>query len=96
MDDKERHLHSVKDSGKDDPVPVSREPRQSQNERRYHTPPPDTELAAFCRTCWAHVVLRADRVEIADGRPYYRCQSCEASFLIRWEDAAALGVTSTG
>jgi hypothetical protein len=38
------------------------------------------------------VWLKPERVEMVDARAYYRCPECDASFLVRWEDAVALGV----
>jgi DNA-directed RNA polymerase subunit RPC12/RpoP len=35
-----------------------------------------------------------ERVELDEARAYYRCSRCEATFLIRWDDAVALGVAS--
>jgi hypothetical protein len=37
-----------------------------------------------------------ERVDIVEARIYYRCPRCEAWFLIRWDDAVALGVVPPG
>jgi hypothetical protein len=38
----------------------------------------------------------AERVEMVEARAFYRCPNCYAAFLIRWEDAVALGVARAG
>jgi len=45
-----------------------------------------------CRLCWRRIKLDPDRIEITDGRIVYRCQHCESPFLVRADDADALGV----
>jgi hypothetical protein len=42
------------------------------------------------------VLLKRERVEMVEARAYYRCPECDASFLVRWEDAVALGVVPPG
>jgi hypothetical protein len=42
--------------------------------------------------CETPVRIRPDGVTISGDQAYYRCPACEASFVIRWEDALALGV----
>lgn len=61
-----------------------------QGERRFrqtvsHGPP-----MAVCRVCWKYIELDPDRLETIEGRAFYRCQLCDGSFLIRWEDAQEL------
>lgn len=45
-----------------------------------------------CRLCWRRIKLEPDRIELTNNATAYRCQMCESSFLIRYEDAVALGV----
>ena len=49
-----------------------------------------------CRVCWTHTHLVVEKIDLADGRAYHRCPQCDASSLIRWVDAMALGVADTG
>jgi len=62
-----------------------------QGERRYKPHADGDPIDAVCRSCWAHIQLLAERVEIIESRAWYHCQKCEQSFLIRWDDAVALG-----
>jgi anti-anti-sigma factor len=48
-----------------------------------------------CRLCWRRIKLQPERVEIVDGRVVYRCQHCDAPFLVRSDDAASLGITGS-
>jgi anti-anti-sigma factor len=45
-----------------------------------------------CRLCWRRIKLLAERMEIVEGKVVYRCQHCHSPFLVRADDAAALGV----
>jgi hypothetical protein len=36
--------------------------------------------------------LSANRVEVRDGKALHRCRACNVWFVIRWDDAVALGV----
>jgi hypothetical protein len=49
-----------------------------------------------CRLCWQRIRLEPDRVQILHWEYVYRCHYCDMTFLIREEDAVALGVVSTG
>ncbi len=62
-----------------------------QGERRYKPHADRDPIDAVCRSCWSHIQLLAERVEIIESRAWYHCQRCEQSFLIRWDDAVALG-----
>ena len=62
-------------------------------ERRYHEPPPPgLPLAIPCRHCAMPNVLDASQMDITQGRAWAKCGTCEDWFLVRWEDAVALGV----
>jgi hypothetical protein len=62
-------------------------------ERRYHEPPSSgAPLIVPCRHCASANVLDVRRIEISQGRAWQRCDTCEDWYLVRWEDAAALGV----
>ena len=37
-------------------------------------------------------VLNASQIDITQGRAWAKCGTCEDWFLVRWEDAVALGV----
>jgi hypothetical protein len=63
----------------------------AQGERRYKPHADGDPIDAVCRSCWVHIPLLPERVEIIEGRALYHCQKCEQSFLIRWDDAVALG-----
>jgi hypothetical protein len=53
---------------------------------------PDRPLRAQCRHCNEYQDLRSQRVEVDEGRVWCRCERCDEWFLIRWDDAVALGV----
>jgi len=36
--------------------------------------------------------LSPARAEVRDGQAYHRCRACNVWFVIRWDDAVALGV----
>lgn len=62
-------------------------------ERRYREPPyPGAPITVPCRHCAYPNVLTKDHIEITDGRAWAKCQTCEDWFLVRWDDAAALGI----
>lgn len=61
------------------------------HDRRFERQDGSGAPVVVCKVCWDRIPLQRERIEIADGRVYYRCQSCEGSFLVRWEDAVALG-----
>ena len=62
-------------------------------ERRYHEPPgPGVPIIIPCRHCTTATLLDASRIEISQGRAWQRCDGCEEWYLVRWEDAVALGV----
>ena len=48
-----------------------------------------------CRLCWRRLKLEAERVEVVHWEYVYRCPHCDSTFLIREDDAAALGVRPT-
>jgi len=45
-----------------------------------------------CRLCWKRIKLDPERVEVSNWQIVYRCQLCDSTFLIRTDDAIALGV----
>ena len=62
-------------------------------ERRYHEAPyPGAPTTVPCRHCATVNTLDASRIEISQGRAWQRCASCDEWYLVRWEDAAALGL----
>ena len=62
-------------------------------ERRYHQPPyPGAPLTIPCRHCAFLNEPDPARVEVTEGRAWQRCASCEEWFLVRWDDAASIGV----
>ena len=62
-------------------------------ERRYQQPPfPGAPLTVPCRHCAMPNRLDANRIEITQGRAWARCETCDDWYLVRWEDAAALGI----
>jgi hypothetical protein len=60
-------------------------------ERRYHSSDSDLPIVTPCRHCASPQTLEAARVDIHQGRSWYRCARCDEWFLIRWDDAVALG-----
>jgi len=60
-------------------------------ERRYPGSHSALPIVTPCRHCAEPQRLEADRVDIHQGRSWYRCVRCEEWFLIRWDDAVALG-----
>jgi len=61
-------------------------------ERRHrgaHTP---DDVYMNCRLCWKRIKLDPERVEVSNWQIVYRCQLCDSTFLIRTDDAIALGV----
>ena len=36
--------------------------------------------------------LEASRIEITQGRAWQKCLTCDDWYLVRWEDAVALGI----
>ena len=59
----------------------------------YERRQPSTDRAlVVCRVCWTHTKLRAEKIDLVDGRAYQRCPQCDASSLIRWGDAVTLGL----
>jgi hypothetical protein len=60
-------------------------------ERRYPGSHSALPIVTPCRHCAEPQQLEADRVDIHQGRSWYRCIRCEEWFLIRWDDAVALG-----
>jgi predicted RNA-binding Zn-ribbon protein involved in translation (DUF1610 family) len=61
-------------------------------DRRKDAPKPGPEVFIDCRVCWRHIKLDPTRVEIDNSQVVYRCPSCDETFAIREDDAAALGV----
>ena len=62
-------------------------------ERRYHEAPyPGAPITVPCRHCASPNMLDRERIEITNGRSWARCETCEDWFLVRWEDAVALGI----
>jgi hypothetical protein len=49
-------------------------------------------IVAPCRRCSQPQLLSATRTEVHDGQARHRCRACNAWFVIRWDDAVALGV----
>jgi hypothetical protein len=45
-----------------------------------------------CRVCWAYITLQPERVDIVEARVYYRCQRCGGTTMVRYQDAADLGL----
>lgn len=62
-------------------------------ERRYHENPyPGAPITVPCRHCFRAQQLEASRIEISQGRAWQKCLACEEWYLVRWDDAIALGV----
>ena len=62
-------------------------------ERRYHeSPGVGVPIMVPCRHCATPHVLDESLIEISQGRAWQRCDVCEDWYLVRWEDAAALGI----
>ena len=62
-------------------------------ERRYHEPPAaGVPIIIPCRHCTAANLLAPDRLDVSQGRAWARCDTCEDWFLVRWDDAAMLGI----
>jgi hypothetical protein len=49
-------------------------------------------IVAPCRRCSQPQLLSPARAEVRDGQAYHRCRACNVWFVIRWDDAVALGV----
>ena len=61
-------------------------------ERRSRRPGSTRDVYMNCRLCWKRVQLDPARAEVVDWQVVYHCQECESTFLIRTEDAIALGL----
>jgi hypothetical protein len=62
-------------------------------ERRYHEPPfPGAPITVPCRHCATLNTLDPNRIEISEGRAWQRCTTCDDWYLVRWDDAVALGI----
>lgn len=62
-------------------------------ERRYHEPPiPGAPITVPCRHCASPNALEVSRIEISEGRAWSKCTVCDDWFLVRWDDAVALGM----
>jgi len=49
-------------------------------------------IVAPCRRCSQPQLLSAVRTEVRDGQAYHRCRACNVWFVIRRDDAVALGL----
>ncbi|MEY2448470.1 MAG: hypothetical protein QOH79_1946 [Acidimicrobiaceae bacterium] len=75
-------------------VAAAQQEARSADRRTAHRRPATGSIFLDCRLCWRRIKLRPERVEVVDNTVVYRCQDCESPFLIRWDDAAGLGVSS--
>jgi hypothetical protein len=66
-----------------------------RDDRRVPTFDGAATIGVVCRVCWAHVRISRERVELVEGRVYVCCPECTGSFLIRWDDAVALGIAES-
>ena len=62
------------------------------HEQRHTPATPELGVVVVCRVCWTHTNLAAEKIDLTDGRAYHRCPQCDASSLVRWGDAVALGL----
>jgi hypothetical protein len=54
-----------------------------------------TPIVVNCRHCLHHQALYAARMDLEPRKAWYRCRSCENWFVIRWDDAVALGLAAS-